>query len=108
MAQPLCELADLPEGGTLEVTHQDKPLILVHRHGQVRAFLNWCPHWGVSLNCLPNVFFDVERRYIQCANHGALFEPDSGHCVHGPCHGQDLIAVDIELRDNKVWALETD
>lgn len=27
---------------------------------------------------------------IQCATHGALFEIETGHCIAGPCLGQNL------------------
>jgi nitrite reductase/ring-hydroxylating ferredoxin subunit len=101
---PLCNLADLPEGTTLEVRRQ-QPLMLVHRNGQVQAYINRCPHLGLTLNFQPNVFLDIDRQYIQCANHGALFEIDSGLCIHGPCHGQHLEPVAIDVRDGKVWLL---
>jgi nitrite reductase/ring-hydroxylating ferredoxin subunit len=27
--------------------------------------------------------------------HGALFEPDSGFCIHGPCLGKSLTALPL-------------
>src|SRR3546814_9425075 len=63
-----------------------RAIFLVHHNGQVRAFVNRCPHWGIELNYQPNVFLDMDKQYIQCANHGALFETDSGACIQGPCH----------------------
>ncbi len=54
------------------------------------AYQNSCPHTGASLNWTPNQFFDLDLRFLQCGMHGALFEPDSGLCVRGPCLAQSL------------------
>ena len=54
------------------------------------AYVNDCPHAHTPLDWQPDQFMDVERRFIQCATHGALFEPDTGLCVHGPCRGKSL------------------
>ena len=70
--------------------------------GEVRAYRNSCPHTGVSLNWSDNHFFDVSHNYIQCSLHGALFEPLSGHCIWGPCLGQDLQPLSFELVDQQV------
>lgn len=61
--------------------------------GQIHVYRNSCPHLGVELNWLPDQFFDLDGRYIQCASHGALFDPANGRCLGGPCRGQSLQAV---------------
>jgi len=70
-----------------------------------RAYLNLCPHIGVELNWRPGVFMDIEKHFIQCSTHGALFVPDSGHCVAGPCQGQALTGLDIRVADNQLEVL---
>ena len=40
---------------------------------------------------------------IGCRNHGALFEPRTGLCVAGPCRGDALRAVQVQVRDGEVW-----
>lgn len=63
---------------------------VLHRRGQWYAYRNSCPHTGVSLNWLPDQFFDVGFEFIQCSLHGALFRPEDGFCLHGPCMGRSL------------------
>lgn len=69
------------------------PLILVHTGGELRAYLNSCPHAGVRLDWQPDDFFDYTGEYLQCSMHGALFEPATGQCVAGPCRGSRLVCV---------------
>lgn len=98
----VCTLAELPEGSSREFQLNGVAIFLVHHHGQLRAWRNWCPHWGVELNLLPDAFFDKAQRYLICTNHGALFEPDSGHCIEGPCGGDNLISLPLTLIDGQL------
>lgn len=70
--------------------------IIVHcRDGQLRAFINSCPHQGRRLDYAPGKFLlDGER--LVCAAHGASFRLDDGLCVGGPCRGEHLAPVAIE------------
>ena len=63
---------------------------VVRLAGQLHAWQNRCPHRGTDLDWMPGEFFDDEGRHLVCATHGALFAPDSGLCVAGPCKGQSL------------------
>lgn len=99
----VCRLDELPEGSSREFNLQGTAIFLVNHQGKIRAFRNWCPHWGVELNLLPDAFFDRDRRHLICSNHGALFEPDSGHCIAGPCCGDDLLALPLTIRDGGIW-----
>jgi hypothetical protein len=38
-----------------------------------------------------------------CANHGAYFEQDTGHCTFGPCEGAYLEDIGITVRDGSVF-----
>jgi nitrite reductase/ring-hydroxylating ferredoxin subunit len=37
-----------------------------------------------------------------CSNHGAIFLPESGRCIGGPCNGRNLVVLPVEERDGKV------
>jgi nitrite reductase/ring-hydroxylating ferredoxin subunit len=78
-------------------------VVVVKHDGLVRAFVNWCPHLGIELNFMPDQFMDSDNQFIMCANHGALFEIDSGDCLSGPCSGDKLIPVPLEVRGDEVW-----
>lgn len=64
----------------------------------VAAFINRCPHAGTPLNMFPDAsFYDRTGKFLLCGTHGALFEPAGGLCVRGPCSGQSLTPVPVEL-----------
>ncbi len=64
--------------------------------GEVHAYVNSCPHRGTTLDWEPGQVFDHSGIYLVCATHGALFEPDSGRCVGGPCQGASLTRIQVQ------------
>ena len=82
----------------------DTEALLVNYQGNLFAYLNRCPHVGISLDWVDNQFFTVDRRYLMCANHGAVFEPPTGECVWGPCVGAALRKLELEIEDEKIFA----
>lgn len=100
------ELDTIPEPGTrcfnFSSPTGEKHGFVIRFEGEVRAYINRCPHTGVTLNWSDEQFYDLDYRFIQCSMHGALFNPLDGHCVWGPCVGQQLEMLRIELVDNKV------
>ncbi len=102
--QLVCQIAEIPaDPGTLQVSCGDSSFILAHWRGQLYAYLNKCPHLGWPLNLEPGRFLDIDNRFLQCSNHMALFEVDSGRCVSGPCPGACLTAIRIEQREDGVY-----
>ncbi|MDH5181939.1 MAG: Rieske 2Fe-2S domain-containing protein [Gammaproteobacteria bacterium] len=75
---------------------------ILHWRGEWRAYHNACPHTGVTLNWADDQFFDLDKAYVQCSLHGALFQPLDGLCVYGPCHGQSLTPLAIRLTGDKI------
>jgi nitrite reductase/ring-hydroxylating ferredoxin subunit len=101
LTRVLCTLADLEETGSrgFAVGEGDWPLrgFIVRTTNGVAAYVNYCPHAGHPLNLRPNRFLTPDRALILCCSHGALFARDDGLCIAGPCAGQSLtrIAVDV-------------
>jgi nitrite reductase/ring-hydroxylating ferredoxin subunit len=75
---------------------------LVNHDGGHHAYINRCPHTGTPLDCWPNEFFTEDARYLICATHGAVFEPDTGVCLEGPCPGARLERLPVAVRGNEV------
>lgn len=111
MARPsrlICEGSALEEGGN-GVRFNWAPAggegkgFAIRFDGEVRAFVNRCPHLGVELDWEPGQFFDDPKLYLICSTHGAVFEPDSGLCVGGPCRGARLEPITVEERAEGVF-----
>lgn len=69
---------------------------LVNHQGRHFAYVNRCPHAGTPLDWWPNEFFTEDSRYLICATHGAVFGPDTGLCLEGPCPGARLESLSLE------------
>ncbi len=102
----LCELDSLsdPSSRGFSIPWQERhlDLLLVRRGHQVFAYVNSCPHTGANLDWVPDQFLAAEGKHIQCATHGALFRLQDGYCVSGPCAGQSLTPVALEILDGGV------
>jgi nitrite reductase/ring-hydroxylating ferredoxin subunit len=83
---------------------RDFEALLVNYEGNHFAYVNRCPHTGITLDWLNNQFFSSDNRYIMCATHGAVFEPPSGECIWGPCVGLSLQHLPIEIDDGQIYA----
>ena len=103
---PLCPANELPSGVArgFAITTVDPPInILVLRlMGSLHAFCNRCPHTGGPLDWTPDQFFDTSGKFLQCATHGALFEPATGRCVVGPCAGDSLQLIEVRAHEGTV------
>ena len=106
----VCGSADLAEGGDgvrFEWAGAGEggcalQAFVVRYDGRARAFVNRCAHVAMELDWLPGRFFDDAGLYLVCATHGALYEPDTGRCVAGPCRGAALVALHCEEVDGRV------
>lgn len=102
----LSALNDIADGGFAEVEAMidgDAESLILYRLGdEVRAWLNVCPHAGRRLDWAPGQFLKSKDGYLVCAAHGASFELDRGDCIAGPCRGDALRAVQVQVRDGEV------
>jgi nitrite reductase/ring-hydroxylating ferredoxin subunit len=89
---------------TLRRGQRDLEALLVNHDGSHFAYMNRCPHTGITLDWVNNQFFSSDGRYLMCATHGAVFEPPSGECIWGPCFGLSLQSVPLEIDDDMIYA----
>ncbi len=98
----LCSTKNFSDDSAKGFTLNDTGYVVVKKDGLFYVYINRCPHIGINLEYQPNQFLDIENHYIQCSNHGALFEIETGTCVSGPCTGQSLTNVPFDLIDSAI------
>jgi len=102
----LVRLSAIDDGGFAEVetvVDAESVSLILHRDGaSVRAWRNVCPHAGRRLDWSPGRFLKSKDGLLVCAVHGASFETVEGVCVAGPCRGERLQAVAVQVMDECV------
>ncbi len=110
MSRALCQIDELKDPGSRAFQFEGQPgsngFFIVRDGDQVHAWENSCPHARMPLEWMPDEFLDASETYIVCAVHGALFDMHNGQCMSGPCNGQGLKRIEVELRDGTVFLLE--
>lgn len=107
----LCASADLKEGGDgirFSVMRHgvEEPAFVVRYRGTAHAYINRCGHVPVELDWQEGKFFDLSGHFLICAVHGALYSPESGHCLGGRCSGQGLTPLVVVERDGNIYLKE--
>lgn len=97
----LCHVSELSAGAArgfqLGNTRGDR-LFLVKHLGRLYAYINDCPHWpGSPMAWRRDAYLNQEATRIVCSGHGAEFDITSGLCTLGPCLGQSLAPVRLEI-----------
>jgi nitrite reductase/ring-hydroxylating ferredoxin subunit len=103
----VCDRERLQEGGravNFEVQWRGRreAAIAYAYDGDVHAAINVCPHRGTTLDWQPGEVFDESGLYLICATHGAMFEPDTGLCIAGPCTGATLQKLPVRIVEGRV------
>ena len=103
----LCPSSALLDGGAgvrFDTVRQGRsqPAFAIRFRGQVHAYVNACRHQQSELDWRPGEFFDQAKLYLVCATHGALYAPDSGVCIAGPCRGARLLALPVQECDGHI------
>jgi nitrite reductase/ring-hydroxylating ferredoxin subunit len=105
----LCRLDDLPGGtskGFPPAASGFAGLFAVRQDDTVVVYVNSCPHLGVPLDWMPDRFLSHDGRRIVCATHGAEFRIADGLCLRGPCRGDRLEPVMIQIKDGMLLVPE--
>ncbi|MGB8857379.1 MAG: Rieske 2Fe-2S domain-containing protein [Burkholderiales bacterium] len=109
-ARLICRSDELVDGGKgvrFELPGAKRPIaaFAVRYGGRIYGYWNFCPHAGSELDWQPGEFFDESGLYLMCATHGAVFAPENGYCLGGPCARQKLVSLDMEERDGNVYLM---
>jgi nitrite reductase/ring-hydroxylating ferredoxin subunit len=104
----VAELGEIEHGTSKKFTlrrgQRTLDALLVNFDGRYFAYINRCPHTGITLDWVNNQFFSSDQRYLMCATHGAVFVPPTGECIWGPCVGLSLQSVPIEIEEGRIYA----
>lgn len=92
------DLAIVGENGE----EQNFPIVVVRWGKQVFGYVNSCPHHGTRLDWEREHFLDGTGLRLMCGKHGALFELGTGRCSDGPCKGENLRQVDLQILDGDI------
>ena len=87
----------------IETDAEPKDAFLVRFNKHYYAYVNSCPHTQINLNWQKGQFFSVDGLFLQCSLHGALFEPSSGLCIHGPCVGKLLKQLEVVVENDTIY-----
>jgi len=102
----ICALNDLDEvdarGFDYETPEGPRSGFVIRRGDAVYAYRNVCPHAGHPLNWKPDAFLTRDRTRIMCSVHGAIFEPETGLCIGGPCPGRSLTPLRAEVHADRL------
>ena len=75
---------------------------VVNYAGHFYAYVNRCAHVGTPVDMWPNEFFTDDGRHLICATHGAVYQPETGLCIAGPCPGAALTPLAVALEGAEV------
>jgi nitrite reductase/ring-hydroxylating ferredoxin subunit len=104
----LCALADLPEPGARGFRFRDGEAMfagfVVRVGGEVKGYVDSCPHAGWPLAAFDDRYFARDGRHLLCTGHAALFRPEDGVCVAGPCAGERLTPWPVVVENGEVLA----
>ncbi|MFB6087353.1 MAG: Rieske (2Fe-2S) protein [Haloarculaceae archaeon] len=87
-------------------------LLLAPENGEepaerVVSWLNYCQHM-THIKLDKGSGAPVRDGEVVCANHGAMFDADSGQCTYGPCEGAFLTELAVSVADGGVYLADED
>ena len=75
---------------------------VVRRGERAWGYVDRCPHMGLPLAQRLDDYLTPDGSLIACSWHSALFEPETGVCVGGPCAGTRLTAWPVTVADGQI------
>lgn len=103
MSNLICKTSAVQPNQAREFEIDNQQIILVNWHGAWHAYLNNCPHANWPLNIQTDVFFDADKEFLQCSNHMAMFDIETGICRAGPCTGDRLRKLKIGIIEEQIY-----
>jgi nitrite reductase/ring-hydroxylating ferredoxin subunit len=104
----ICDSASVEEGGhgvrfPVSAFGVAATGFVVRFKGRVYAYLNRCAHVPVELDWFKGEFFESSKLHLMCSTHGAIYAPESGACLGGPCRGGKLRPIPVREADQHIY-----
>ena len=99
MAGALANISQVSNSKTMIVQAKglNQSVVLIKHEGDVKAYLNNCPHQNVPLNEAYKIDVNPFEKTMKCSVHDAFFRIEDGLCIEGPCWDEALVSVDVEV-----------
>ena len=98
----LAQLEEIPDGTArgFDPLGDGEPSLFIVRQGEtLYAYRDRCPHQGSRMAWRRDAYLNRSGDRIVCYGHGAEFAVANGQCVSGPCLGQGLERVNLEVSE---------
>jgi nitrite reductase/ring-hydroxylating ferredoxin subunit len=103
----LCRVEDLAATGAKSVVLGEGAnrldVVVIEKDGARHAYIDSCPHQFIPLEIFPDEVFTWDKKHLMCLGHGALFVPETGLCIEGPCEGESLDRLKIVEQDGAIY-----
>lgn len=76
---------------------------VIRYDGKAYAYVNRCAHVPVELDWEHGRFFNISNEWIICATHGAMYAPQNGLCMMGPCNGKSLTSIPVTEENGMIY-----
>lgn len=76
--------------------------LLVNDGGSFHAYVNRCRHMPTPLDFVRDEFLTDDGKHLRCYTHGAVYEFGSGLCIDGPCKGESLYRLPVQVDKGEV------
>ncbi|GAC1356085.1 MAG: hypothetical protein NVSMB47_09520 [Polyangiales bacterium] len=71
--------------------------VLAKKAGRIYAYANVCRHIPLPLDLGDGDVAAADRRHFLCHHHGARYRIEDGACASGPCDGESLLPLGVEI-----------
>ena len=73
--------------------------------GELRAYINVCKHIPIPIDSGSGEYLTADGSHLFCGTHGALYRLEDGKCTEGPCRGEHLDPVRLDVSDEATWLI---
>ena len=102
----ICHFRELDENSSRKFQiPENREGFAIRYQGRVFAYFNECAHISLPLDWDDNDFFSHDFAFLACKNHGAMFSPDTGKCITGPCPGASLKKIETIEEDGILFGI---